>query len=243
MLWTVGTGKDNGHGPPDNDEEWSELGIWLVKNWMIENKADLNIKANNLFSLGTISKGVHGNGDMIQLSLLHTFKNIPGVGSHAAATIKLGNLIDVGFEQWGTIPDNFSAEPRLSNDDAYKYLTRHANHALSDGKTCNPELQILTLANGNAPSKKTLFHQSKSDFGNGYKHSLMWKVCPKFQGQEQEMMEGLVDAKTGKVYSFVDMVDYFQSMGDVYPKPMMVKLLMEFWMECCKLIGKCLSCL
>jgi hypothetical protein len=31
------------------------------------------------------------------------------------------------------------------------------------------------------------------------------------------MMEGIVDAKTGKVYSFQDTVDYFQAKGDVYP--------------------------
>jgi hypothetical protein len=31
------------------------------------------------------------------------------------------------------------------------------------------------------------------------------------------MMEGIVDAMTGKVLSFQDTVDYFQAQGDVYP--------------------------
>jgi hypothetical protein len=51
----------------------------------------------------------------------------------------------------------------------------------------------------------------------GYTHILVWKVCPKFEGQDTEMMEGIVDATSGEVLSFVDTVDYFQAVGDVYP--------------------------
>ena len=45
----------------------------------------------------------------------------------------------------------------------------------------------------------------------------MWKICPKFEGQDIEMMEGVVDAMTGSVLSFQDTVDYFEAKGDVYP--------------------------
>jgi hypothetical protein len=53
--------------------------------------------------------------------------------------------------------------------------------------------------------------------GQGYKHALVWRICPKFVGQKQEIMEGMVDAHTGQVYSFVDRVDYFSGVGGVYP--------------------------
>ena len=218
LLWSVGFGNDNDSGPPQDHEKWSELGVEAVKSWIIENEALLNVDASGeLFASGTTRTGVHGDGDTIQLSIPRTFKNIPVVGSRASATIKLGNLIHVGFEQWGTIPDNFSVEPRLTIQAAYAKLANHAGRMLSGSETCKPQLQILTMAKGNVPSANGQNSQNSSDFGNGYKYSLVWKVCPMFQGQEHEMMEGYVDARNGKVYSFVDEVDYFQAVGDVYP--------------------------
>ena len=57
----------------------------------------------------------------------------------------------------------------------------------------------------------------RKGFMSGYTHILVWKVCPKFEGQDNEMMEGIVDATSGEVLSFVDTVDYFEAIGDVYP--------------------------
>jgi hypothetical protein len=53
--------------------------------------------------------------------------------------------------------------------------------------------------------------------GQGYTHSLVWKVCPQFEGQTIEMFEAYVDAKTSEIYMFRDTVEYFQAKGDVYP--------------------------
>jgi hypothetical protein len=76
--------------------------------------------------------------------------------------------------------------------------------------------QIITTGEGEArSSRRTL--KGKVKFGTGYGHRLVWKVCPKFVGQNVEMMEGIVDAMTGQVLSFQDTVDYFQATGDVYP--------------------------
>jgi hypothetical protein len=94
---------------------------------------------------------------------------------------------------------------------------------LDEDVTCKPELQIITFAQGELPPAVTKgrtnnrLRKGGSAFGDGYTHKLVWKVCPKFEGQTNEMMEGIVDAKTGKVYSFQDTVDYFQAKGDVYP--------------------------
>lgn len=49
---------------------------------------------------------------MIQVSIQRTFKGVKVVGSRASATIKIGNLINVGFEQWGDIDEKFNVEPR-----------------------------------------------------------------------------------------------------------------------------------
>lgn len=99
---------------------------------------------------------------------------------------------------------------------------------------CTPELQILILdaqddndrshvrrhlktnkkknkKNNNNPPAPTF------EIGSGYTYALVWKICPKFTNQNQEIMEGLVDAHTGRIYSFVDTVDYFSGVASVYP--------------------------
>lgn len=64
-------------------------------------------------SLDNVRTAVHGeDGDMIQMSIQRTYKGVKVVGSRAAATIKRGNLINVGLEQWGDINERFSTEPR-----------------------------------------------------------------------------------------------------------------------------------
>ena len=83
---------------------------------------------------------------------------------------------------------------------------RPLKHTVDD--QCTPELQILTLINGDNPS---------ANIGNGYTHALAWRVCPEFQGQKMEAMEGYVDAQTGQVYRFIDTVEYFQAKGSIFP--------------------------
>jgi len=231
LLWSVGfVGDDTGVRSSLTDEEWSNLGVQAVKDWLIYHSEDLNIDATNeLFSGRTslfdssdapsqnVRTGIHGDGDMIQISISRMYKGIPVVGSRASATIKLGNLINVGFEQWGDLPPNFSVEPSITAEEAINKVATHSGQVLTDGETCTPELQILTLAKGAVVSPSKGRVRQNSRFGNGYKHALVWRVCPQFEGQSIEMMEGLVDANTGKVYSFKDTVDYFQATGDVYP--------------------------
>ena len=99
--------------------------------------------------------------------------------------------------------------PTISVDDARDALALQANLQLrATVDQCSPELQILALINGDDPS---------ADFGNGYTHALAWRVCPEFHGQEQEAMEGYVNAQTGQVYKFIDTVEYFEAKGSIFP--------------------------
>lgn len=75
-------------------------------------------------------------------------------------------------------------------------------------------LQIITTDQGDLTSTSL---RSSSQFGEGYAHRLVWRVCPKFEGQSIEEMEGIVDATTGEVLSFQDTIDYFEAKGDVFP--------------------------
>lgn len=137
--------------------------------------------------------------------------------------------------------------PSITVQDAFDALELHAGLDIVRGQeNCKPELQILTMAKGTKPpaptgtesqslirgifggtrglkNKKDKKKQNKgadddtASFGDGYTYSLVWKICPIFVGQQQEIMEGFVDAHTSQVYSFVDKVDYFNAVGSVYP--------------------------
>eukprot|EP00569_Conticribra_weissflogii_P003759 CAMPEP_0171330948 /NCGR_PEP_ID=MMETSP0878-20121228/2361_1 /TAXON_ID=67004 /ORGANISM="Thalassiosira weissflogii, Strain CCMP1336" /LENGTH=1637 /DNA_ID=CAMNT_0011831367 /DNA_START=195 /DNA_END=5108 /DNA_ORIENTATION=+ len=264
LLWSVGSMQDSDdiHGQHHDLEKISQA---AVRNWFDENQSLLGINSKNeLFSPGRTRTAIHGNGDMIQMSIRRTFKGIPVVGSRATATIKMGNLINIGLESWGTIPDDFGIDPKLSEDDAFEVLSEFSGRDYVRGReNCKPELQIIALATGveevstdsslsSVSSvngvfdglKLTDFHEAdrlqlrghrnlgKSEragsnhddvdnkfenIGDGYTYSLVWKICPIFFGQAQEIMEGYVDAHTSKIYSFIDKVDYFNAKGSVYP--------------------------
>lgn len=61
----------------------------------------------------TVRTAVHGDdGDMIQISMQRTFKGVKVVDSRATATVKRGNLVNIGLETWGDIDENFNVQPR-----------------------------------------------------------------------------------------------------------------------------------
>ncbi|KAL7519280.1 hypothetical protein ACHAWX_004062 [Stephanocyclus meneghinianus] len=233
LLWTVGFAESSdGHAKPQSVAEWEAIGVVALQNWITLHQAALKIDPSDLFfSAGdedntSVSTAVHNDGDMIQFSLQRTFKGIVVQGSRASATIKSGNLVNVGFENWGDIPSDFDVFPRVSTDEAYRAVAQSTGIALSRGETCKPELQILTQTVGETPGSISTSRGRRAkagknaklpEFGKGYTHSLVWKVCPKFEGQTVEMFEAYVDAKTSSIHSIRDTVEYFQAKGDVYP--------------------------
>eukprot|EP00804_Cyclotella_cryptica_P025583 CCRYP_002822-RB/>CCRYP_002822-RB protein AED:0.06 eAED:0.06 QI:360/1/1/1/1/0.87/8/2594/422 len=233
LLWTVGFADSaDGHAKPEDVAEWQAIAVDALQNWITLHQAELKIDPSELFlSSGhegdtSVSTAVHNDGDMIQFSLQRTFKGLVVQGSRASATIKGGNLVNVGFENWGDIPSDFDVFPRISADEAYRALSHSTGNSLSRGETCKPELQILTQTVGETPEpisangglrSKTGKNAKLPEFGKGYTHSLVWKVCPKFEGQTVEMFEAYVDAKTSSIHSIRDTVEYFQAKGDIYP--------------------------
>jgi hypothetical protein len=209
LLLTVDSGEagETSHNLELSNDQWTQFAIAAVKDWMVSHASELDINVETeMFAEGTVRTAVHGDGDMIQMHIPRIFKGVPVQGARAMATIKLGNLINVGFEEWGTIPEEFDVEPVVTVEEAYAAVAAHADRELIDGKEeCKPELQILTMT---PPS---------SDFGAGYEYVLAWRVCPLLEGQESEIMEGLVDAKDGSIYSFLDKVHYLSATGGVYP--------------------------
>lgn len=97
---------------------------------MIDHQSDLQIDASNelfpesnslLFNRNLqdrppsedIRTAVHGDdGDMIQISMQRSFKGVKVADSRATATVKRGNLVNIGLETWGDIDETFNVEPR-----------------------------------------------------------------------------------------------------------------------------------
>lgn len=189
---------------PKTISEYTTLAITSITNWLHDHATTLQIDTSEL---GPVRSAVHSDGDMIQLSINRFYNNIPVLGSRIMATIKLGNLVNVGLEGWGDV-NELDVLPTLSAEDASEILAKEMELTLVQRRgpdKCDPELQILTL---DTPS---------NEFGNGYDYALVWRVCPLFENQDVEVMEGLVNAHTGQVYSFVDKVHYLQAKGGVYP--------------------------
>jgi hypothetical protein len=112
LLWSVGP-SDSSDGTPQNDEEWKAVGTDALKGWITSHQMQLNVDASELFDGMSVRSAVHGDGDMIQFSLQRTFQGIVVRGSRASATIKAGNLVNLGFETWSDIPSDFDVFPRL----------------------------------------------------------------------------------------------------------------------------------
>lgn len=121
LLWSVGFA-DSSAGKPEDAAEWQAVGASVLQDWINSNQKELGIDATELFASSAAFNGddetavrsaVHGDGDLIQFSLQRTFKGVVVRGSRASATIKAGNLVNVGFELWSDIASDFDVLPRL----------------------------------------------------------------------------------------------------------------------------------
>jgi hypothetical protein len=197
FLWRV--------GPRDLYEEsdgadHSTLAINGVKNWLHQYANELSIDASELFAEGTVRTAIHNKGNLIQLHFGRTYNNLTVVDSRGFATVKKGNLVNVGFERWEDL-NGLDVVPTLSLEEVNERLADWAGVDITyEGEKmdlCEAELQILTLADDKVPKKKRM-HDNMSlrsmyfDARGGYKHVLVWRTCPVFENQGQEIMEGLV---------------------------------------------------
>ena len=124
-----------------------------------------------------------------------------------SATMSQGNLILFGCTQWGDI--DVSTEPTLTESEATSAVQSYADKYPITGSWEKSTLVIIPKARGRVPSHV--------EFKNGYSHSLVWAINPKFENQDVSQYEALVDAHTGEVLSFQDKVDYLESKGGVLP--------------------------
>jgi hypothetical protein len=118
LLWSVGlTDSADGHGEPKDEDEWQAVAAKALELWIVSHEFELKIDSSELFVSSLIgeeayvSSSAHDGGDTIQFSLQRTFKGLIVKDSRASATIKGGNLVNIGFEKWGDIPSDFDVFP------------------------------------------------------------------------------------------------------------------------------------
>ena len=91
LLWTISSDTGTAHTSPTTTKEWEAFATKAVMEWMMDHASELQIDVDNeLFAPNSVRTAVHGDGDMIQLSIPRIYKGIPVVGARAMATIKLG---------------------------------------------------------------------------------------------------------------------------------------------------------
>ncbi|KAL7486168.1 hypothetical protein ACHAW6_011765 [Cyclotella cf. meneghiniana] len=237
LLWRIAPLDYDDHEDENNvtDQYYSYMAIQGVKQWLTQHQDELSISVSELFAEGSVRTAVHDNGNLIQVNMGRSYNNLTVVDSRAFATVKRGNLVNIGFEKWGSLNLGLDFTPTLTLDEAKNKLADWSGADLASPRTglgdkenkdlCEPKLQILTLAHDDTrkrkrvPKNMTVSAETKFYYHKemGYKHILAWRVCPVFENQQREIMEGLIDAQTGEVYSFIDKIDYFTGTGSVYP--------------------------
>lgn len=123
LSWQGFTDSNSSKQPVTN-AEWTTVSTAALQNWISSHQKELNIDASELFpsmdnlsatdngnSEGTVRSAVHNNGDLIQFSIQRIFKGLVVRDSRASATIKAGNLINLGFELWKDLEDEFDVIP------------------------------------------------------------------------------------------------------------------------------------
>ena len=174
-----GTGKEEGYGPPNTTQQWEQYAQQAIQHWVMDHETQLQIDASQLFGTSSnnfnindsnpgsdsniqakedINMAVHSDGELIQMYLPRTFRNIPVIGSHATASIHQGNLVHFGLEKWGDIDEDFDVRAGLKMELAWEELMTYIGDDKGDyglnGDVkmtevefwCKPELQILTRA-------------------------------------------------------------------------------------------------
>lgn len=223
LLWTVGTSHDEGHGPLTDHRMLSEAAVEACKVWITDHQDALGINVDELFAPGMVRTATHPDGD-IQISLKRTYQEIEVVGSRVSINIVAGNVVTVGVEQWGDVAMDFDVTPDITAGEAMEVLSSHTGHALMVGEeTCDSALQILTLTtDDDTPAESSASLRGTTtetlQVTHGYKHNLIWKVCPKFDGQgHAHLFQGYVNARNKNILEFRNTVDLLDLEAGVYP--------------------------
>ncbi len=183
-----------------------EVNREVVKDLLMQHLKEFNnLIRINLNEIGEIRI------NQISESLWHAhfrrqINGIPVRESTIAFSIKHGNLVLWGLENWSDV--NLDTTPKISKEEAIEIAFRYIGGRMqSDTFTAKPHLEIIPISK-----------DWNGEVGKGYDYALVWVFSFKRDGY-QNNWEFIVDANTGKIYSFLDKNMYAMKkiVGAIYP--------------------------
>jgi trimeric autotransporter adhesin len=148
------------------------------------------------------------------VSIPQRFEGVPVRYGRVLATIAKGNLVLLGTETWGDVR-GLTTRAGITGGQALQAGYNHLQALAVDLEIVRqPRLEIIPIA----PPELQQGEGYGGPIGEGYRHRLAWTYVLKQPGEIAEY-EAIVDADTGELLSFQDVVEYVerQVTGGVYP--------------------------
>jgi hypothetical protein len=151
--------------------------------------------------------------ELWQIHIPQVYSGIPVRDGRVAGSIKHGNLVVIGAENWGDVRVN--PNPRIGAEEALEKGFAHADGRVSaDAILREPALEIVPVA----PPEFQDGEAFRGPVGKGYGHRLVWTFVFN-RPPEDARWEVMVDAHSGEVIAFQDINHCVnqQIQGGVYP--------------------------
>ncbi|HEY3176278.1 MAG TPA: putative metal-binding motif-containing protein [Candidatus Polarisedimenticolia bacterium] len=195
-------------GAPVSEVDAGVVGA-QVRRFVEVNSEVLGIQATQMGA----SQATKVTDDLWQVTIQQEVDRIPVRYGLITATVSHGNLVLIGASQWGAV--RVGTRPRLDAQEALKVGFDYAGgRSPADVVWKEPALEILP----HTPPGREIAYEKGAPAGGGYSHRLAW-VFGFERAPDPGRYEVIVDAHTGEVIQFHDVVNYQERKvkGGVYP--------------------------
>lgn len=176
---------------PGDSQAMADFAWEQISRYMTERADSLRMDVNEI----AIRSGSFNDGQLVQFSGTRVFQGIPVRTAAFTAVVSHGNLALMGAHAWGDI--NLNLTPKMSADDAVVAVARFIAPLTVDSLRGDASLAIVPTA----------ITGSDFEVGNGYDHRLAWVINADVNAAFGQW-EALVDAHSGRVFSFQDLNNY-----------------------------------
>ena len=197
-----------GRGAPKGDAELAAAAWDAFAGWLARHAEDLRIDPSELVAPGRVT--VY-SPEHIHIWSPRRVAGLPVRDASLTASIRYGNLVLFGVENWGDLRDAGFAE--LTADQATKSLERHLVARPLGARWKESELVWLPVSTVDEPGVAT--------YGDGLGYRLAWALRYDL-GVAGEHWEAMVDARDGSLLSVTDTIHHGaatprRATGGVYP--------------------------
>jgi hypothetical protein len=197
-----------GRRAPANDAELAAAAWDAFAGWLARHSEDLRIDPSEVVAPGRVTVL---SPDHVQIWSPRRVAGLPVRDASLTASIRYGNLVLFGVENWGDLRDAGLAE--LTAAQAVRSLERHLVARELGSSWKQPELLWVPVSTVDAPDAST--------YADGLGYRLAWALRYDL-GIAGERWESLVDARDGTLLTVVDTVHHGAATprrvtGGVYP--------------------------